>query len=246
VETGAEQRTATPDFDPTTTQRGTFCVSESPNPWEQQVGETAKAYAAFTIHRDQGPQRTLAETGRRVYADKGRKHGATGRIQEWAAKYRWRERATAFDQEQDRVKRESQAEQDRLRREAQAEAIKEMEERHAQVAVALLSRALQGLQLLQPAALSHGHLLAYITEAAKLERLSRGKPESVVEQKTEVRGDSEFFKRVEQYAEQLRRLQQGQQPRVPAGTVPDDGNREPVAETPTNGSTSKLLELLRP
>lgn len=74
--------------------------------WDQQTGESGEAFAAFKAFRDLGPARTLAEAYRSSRPGKGpqqahagptKKPGTPGTWKTWAIKYRWKERAAAFD-----------------------------------------------------------------------------------------------------------------------------------------------------
>jgi hypothetical protein len=72
---------------------------------------------------------------------------------------------------------------DRQTREAQEQARREMGQRHAQVALALQEKAILRLKAMSPEELSSSDLIRYFVEAAKLERLSRGEPDSIEEQR---------------------------------------------------------------
>lgn len=69
-------------------------VSASPpderEPWERQTGETAKAYRAFSIYRDQGSDRSLASVAQELGVSK--QH-----IESWSRQNGWVERVTAWD-----------------------------------------------------------------------------------------------------------------------------------------------------
>jgi hypothetical protein len=136
-----------------------------------------KAFAAFCCYRDLSPrERSLRRVADLLYGDrgatKGRRKSVPGAIQRWASRFAWLERAAAWDEERER-----------LAREAEVEAIKAMRERHAKEAVALQERALARLRALDPAELSPRDVLAFIVEATKLERISRGQPETIAEQR---------------------------------------------------------------
>src|SRR5262245_20671623 len=89
--------------------------------WERQTDEPDKVFAAFCAYRDLGPSRSLDAVGNLLYETQtGRKRGATGRLQEWSATWRWVERCRAWDKEKDRQGRE-----------AEIEAVREMRRRHA-------------------------------------------------------------------------------------------------------------------
>lgn len=135
--------------------------------WERQPGETSKAYAAFCIYRDLGPERSLDKA--LATADKkptNRRHWAR-----WMEKYRWVERVRAYDDYLDRKKREEKE-----------KAIIEMAERHARLAVAFQQKVVERLRELDPEQLSPGDLAKWLDVATKLERLSRGEPTEIGKQ----------------------------------------------------------------
>jgi hypothetical protein len=74
-------------------------------PWEQLPGESGPAHAAFLAYRDLGQCRSFAATARAL----GRHESLMRR---WATRYRWRERARAWDlhetREQETVVRQQQ------------------------------------------------------------------------------------------------------------------------------------------
>jgi hypothetical protein len=143
-------------------------------PWEQLPGESAKAYAAFCLYRDQGPNRSIEATSRLYHSHaaprgsqtaQGRRRGASGQIRNWAQRWSWSARARAWDQELEHVKWSQQV-----------EASAEMAERHAREALMLQNKAVERLRLLRPEELGPREILSYLIEAAKLERLARGEP----------------------------------------------------------------------
>lgn len=147
---------------------------DAPAPWERQPGESVRAYAAFCAYRDMPPgERSLRALAARLGYEKAAKAGRVpSHIQRWSTRWRWVERARAWDDEQDRRAREEQI-----------RAVREMRERHAREAVALQQKALARLKAMDPNELSPGDVLRYFIEAAKLERVSRGEPETIQEQR---------------------------------------------------------------
>jgi hypothetical protein len=141
---------------------------------EPLPGESPKAYAGFCLYRDLGPRRSLEEASRlyhgspprdRTSTKAGRKPGASGLIRRWAQRWDWRARAAAWDREVERVKHRRQV-----------EAIEEMAERHAKEALMLQNKAVERPRQLRPEELTPRETLAFLVEAAKLERLARGEP----------------------------------------------------------------------
>jgi len=132
--------------------------------WERLPGESAKAYEAFCKYRDMPPgERSLREVARRL----GKSETLISR---WSSRYRWVERVQAWDDEVDRKARE-----------AHLRTVKEMRERHARYAVALQMKALDRLKQMDPDELEPLEVLKFIVEAAKLERLARGEPDTIQE-----------------------------------------------------------------
>lgn len=67
--------------------------------WERQDGETTKAFEAFAIYRDLGPDRSLDEAYHRYRGDKeaAKRRRAPRYFQVWSSKHRWVERCRLFD-----------------------------------------------------------------------------------------------------------------------------------------------------
>jgi hypothetical protein len=151
--------------------------------WERWPGESDAAFSAFVIYRDLGAQRSLDAASTQYHRrnhraaegpQEGRRKNAkcSGQVRIWADRWDWRARAAAWD-----------AEQDRQARQAMLQEIVDMRKRHAQEAMMLQKAAMQRLQALDPQTLSQSQLLVYFIEATKLERLSRGEPETIGEQR---------------------------------------------------------------
>jgi hypothetical protein len=67
-------------------------------PWAQQPGETSKAYAAFVAYLELGIKRSIVKA---LEATEGVASASKRRYwQHWSAKYRWVERASAYDTSQ--------------------------------------------------------------------------------------------------------------------------------------------------
>lgn len=72
-------------------------------PWERQPKETARAYAAFKVYLDLGKDRSADRAWSKVT---GRNGGRSGHWGEWSVKWRWVERATAYDLHMARLEQE--------------------------------------------------------------------------------------------------------------------------------------------
>ena len=69
---------------------------------ERQPGEGQKAWAAFTVYRDLGSIRSITKAWRKFST---REEGENGRWELWARKFRWVERAAAYDSHLDGQRR---------------------------------------------------------------------------------------------------------------------------------------------
>jgi hypothetical protein len=140
-------------------------------PYERQPGESAKAYAAFVIFRNLGPERSVLKAYRQKTGKEQAKQAA-GLWNSWATDHHWHKRADAWD-----------AHLDEENRKAQEQARRGMAERHATMAMGLQRKALERLQKMEAQELAASDVLRYLVEAAKLERLARGEPEEIQEQR---------------------------------------------------------------
>lgn len=133
------------------------------DPWEQQPGESMKAFEVFCAYRDLGPKRSIE----RAAHLSGKRW--TNYVRSWSAKYHWVARAKAYDVEQDRKKRALE--------DAERE---KMAERHLKVSMAMIDKAFQAVEKMKPESLMAQDVSRLVEVASKLERLTRGeKTESV-------------------------------------------------------------------
>jgi hypothetical protein len=174
-------------------------MSELPSaaPWEQQAGESARAFGAFAAYRDLGSRRSLRAAAERFY---GQASAARERqLDKWSRTFRWVERANAWDQHLDAEARR-----------VQEEARREMVERHVKEARALQAKAVERLRSLRPEELGPADLLRYFVEAAKLERLALGEPDSVQRQEWTGRGGAPLHFSLEQVVTAARELEEAE------------------------------------
>lgn len=156
-------------------------ADDAPKPWEQQSGESSKAFSAFTFYRDMPPSARSLEAAYRAF--KHHKNGvpleahvrADGRFRQWSTDNRWVARAQAWDREQDRITRDRAAEQER-------EAVEAMRKRHIGLAMGLQNAAANALQkkLEANGQLTESQIVRFMAEGTKLERLSRGEPDTII------------------------------------------------------------------
>jgi hypothetical protein len=190
-------------------------VSEtSAAPWEQRPGESSRAFGAFCAYRDLGPHRSLRAAAEKYY---NRRTAAVVRqCNTWSSAFRWVERASAWDRHLDAEARR-----------AQEKARREMAERHAQEARALQSKAVERLRALRPEELGPADLLRYFVEAAKLERLAMGEPDSVQRQELTGRGGSPLRLSLEDAVAAARELEEAERDSVQRG-----GSEAPAPGSP--------------
>jgi len=134
-------------------------------PWEQQVGETDKAYRAFATYRDMGTNRSLRKTTKIIYGVESDDDVTTylRQIAKWSSANRWVERVNQYDAYNDYQRWSNRQEDIRL-----------MEQRHASIAVQVQRTALEKLELLAPSDLSANDVIRFLEQAVKIERLARG------------------------------------------------------------------------
>lgn len=137
---------------------------------------------AFTFYRDLPPMERSLETAYRAF--KTRKNGAPpaphikadGRFRSWSGLYRWVARAQAWDREKDRLNRETELETER-------EAVAAMRKRHISIAQSMQNLAANKLKKMidnDGAELSISGVAKFFNEGTKLERLSRGEPDTII------------------------------------------------------------------
>lgn len=149
------------------------------HPWDRQPGETDHAWPTFVAYRDQPPgERSLAKLAQRF--DKSRQF-----LGQWSSKWEWVARCHAYD-----------AWRDRQARAAEAAAVKAMRERHIQMAMSFQGAAALALNKIiaaektlgpdgkpGPLTLKPSEVKDLAELGVKLERLNRGEPEAIVEER---------------------------------------------------------------
>ena len=163
--------------------------------WERQKNESSKAYAAFCVYRDLGPERSLDK----ALSEANKKPTNRRHWSRWMEKYRWYERAQAYD---DYIERKKRKEKEK--------AILEMADRHVKLSKAFQQRLAQRLQQIDPSELSPSDMAKWLDVATKLERLSIGEPIEIGKQEVQgqvtQRHEYDITHRVEQYADVYRQL----------------------------------------
>ena len=169
------------------TDPGRAEARQAAHPWQRQPGESSKAFGKFCEYRDLGPDRSLEKLRRLHEGEDGWSRPA---LHELSERWRWSARAAAWDEEQDRA-----------RRQAQSEAIREMAERQARDG-ADMQRLARGAmakwvkpdphtrQLVLAENLSPSEVARLYRLGFEVERLARGEPTQVTERRDS--GEEEF------------------------------------------------------
>ncbi|WP_319461270.1 hypothetical protein [Micromonospora sp. RTP1Z1] len=129
-------------------------------PWDRQPREPEKAYGYFVLYRDLGRTRTVAKVAEQV-------HKSRDYLHKLATRWKWVQRAQAWDREEDRLYVEGLAEQRR-----------DMARRHARVASALQAKLVARLQTLDASKLTPGDVARWLEVSTRVERLALGLPDS--------------------------------------------------------------------
>jgi hypothetical protein len=148
--------------------------------WERLPGESGLAYAAFCAYRDMGLERNIRKAVegqfRKAELPANNLEPAVGKKyrmwRNWAAQFRWRERAADYDRYTEKLK---QAE---LRKTIEAQG-----ERHRAVTGKMLEVVEKKLDLMDPADLTQGAVTEWVGTAIRADReaaglvTANGKPE---------------------------------------------------------------------
>jgi hypothetical protein len=192
-----------------------------PEPWERQLEEPNLWFTRFERYRLAGPNRSLLGTMNAERTEKSRKRQSrvSGAWNQAYERWRWRERAEAWDeQEQHRV------------RTAHAQDIEEMNRRHIQEAQALQNKAIQRLKSLELDDLSGADVLRYLVEATKLERTARGEPETIEERRLTGKDGGAVLLSLEEAVKADQELEKWQHDRLQAtggGALPEGNPQVP-------------------
>lgn len=149
-----------------------------PKPWEQQLNESSRAYAAFRIYRDMGPKRSIRQVAKTM--DRHRTN-----MEEWSSKHAWVQRVIDYE-----------AEQDRQRRKEQRRQLNAMSHRHATMAAAWQDKALKRLKNLDPSELKPAEALRAFMVAVKIEEKARQIPtRDIIPAPVEIEEELEDYER---------------------------------------------------
>ena len=124
----------------------------SDHPWEREPDELGRAYHGFRTFRDLGPTRTIDKALEQLEVSKRT-------ILRWSERYRWHERATAWDDEVHKTIDDA-----RLTR------LREMWENHVRIGQAATAKALAALQQMQVDHIPAGAAVRLLEMGTRLER----------------------------------------------------------------------------
>jgi hypothetical protein len=153
--------------------RGNGGMSERIRPWDQQAGETARAFAAFQVYRDLPAKSRSLERAASIYygQEVGRTIGGTsGKVRQfetWSSRWDWVPRVAQYDRHIDRAATATHAEE-----------VAAMAARHAATAMRMVEKAAEALEKVDVDDLSPGQLALFFELGVKIERLSRGEPDT--------------------------------------------------------------------
>lgn len=123
-------------------------------PWDRQKGEGARAFEAFLVYLQMGPERSVRAVAQKL----SKSYTLAGR---WSSTYHWVERCRAWDNYlQQEAKKAAAAE------------VRNMNRRHAKMAAAIQGTAMQALQERGADMVNPNNFAAIVKLAAELERQS--------------------------------------------------------------------------
>jgi len=143
---------------------------QKPELWERQHNESTEAFEAFVIYRDAKPKIGAGKVGEKC----GKNASLTER---WCTRFFWKNRREAWEDEQDRIMREELI-----------KGVTAMRKNHADIASAMLVKAVQALRRIPAEEMTSQDIARMVDVASKLERLSRGEATERTEGTTEHRG----------------------------------------------------------
>ena len=132
-----------------------------PETFDQQEGETPKAYEAFCLYRDEGTGRAL-----RKIAQTHNKSIAT--LADWSERYDWVDRARAYDSHLELQARKGREEAHTAEIVAYRERCRKAAIQTGEMALAVLMKAGQRLKTLEPEQIEPHVLPAYLRAAASV------------------------------------------------------------------------------
>ena len=131
--------------------------------WEKLPKESFQAFAAFCVFRDLGAERSIRKAVENTEQDKSSRTKRYHSWRGWAATYRWKERADAYDRHIEKLK------QTELRKTIEAQG-----EKHREVTGKMLDVVSKKLDTMNPEELTQGNLTEWVQTAIKADREAAG------------------------------------------------------------------------
>ena len=131
--------------------------------WERLPGESGAAFSAFCAFRDFGLERNIRKAIEGVEKDEGVRVKSYRMWLNWSNQFRWRERAADYDRYIEHLKQEE------VRKTIEAKGEKQRE-----VTGKILDTVNKKLDLMDPAELTQGNVIAWADMAIKAEREAAG------------------------------------------------------------------------
>mgnify|MGYP000169624648 CR=1 FL=1 len=148
------------------------------HPWDMQPDEPVLWFGRFELYRRMGPDRSVLAIYQQSRANKGKERLATyipGAWTQMANRWKWRERAEAWDRHQQAIARQEEEELLPVRRKAWLEQFR-----------LLQTKAMDRIRPMIPSELRPKEALDMLVEGVKYERLALGEPDTIAKTKSEV------------------------------------------------------------
>lgn len=129
-------------------------------PWERREGETSKAFAAFCVYRDMGPERSIDKVSAKYQK-------SVALLNRWCQANDWPRRATSYDDHMDAVRRSGREKAEK------SAAMKKHLENSRRIANALLIYGEEALELALRSVRAYKNLPAESVQPAEASGLAR-------------------------------------------------------------------------
>lgn len=143
-----------------------------PMPWFCGPGESSQAFAAFTIYKDLGLNRSMVDAARALGHHDPEMYAR--QLRKWSSKYSWTERTRAWDNHLAGIAQEA----DEL-------AVRQMRKRHADLAMSMLTKAAAVLEKMKVEKIHPREAINMVKVGANLERISRGEATELISDVTD-------------------------------------------------------------
>ena len=141
--------------------------------WEQQKGESAQAFEAFTVYLDMGESRSCHKVAKELTK-------SDTIIKRWSTRWNWQERIRAYNNEIQRQKLQ------RAKEDAE-----KMRDQQMETAIIMQQKAREALDKLDPEDLHPKYIIQMFQVAAKIEQEIRSAIQSETEQQTTESGSGD-------------------------------------------------------